>query len=70
MNAFVSFPAQLHWSADELAAAVPLRLHERFALDAVPNEAMALNTDDKPRNGWRHGDYLRDAGLPPFFRMH
>ena len=28
MDAFVSFPAQLHWTADDLAEAVPLRLHQ------------------------------------------
>ena len=34
MNADVYFPSQLHWTAQELAEAVPLRLHELFAFDA------------------------------------
>ena len=34
MNADVYFPSQLNWTAQELAEAVPLRLHELFAFDA------------------------------------
>lgn len=31
---FVFFPEQLHWTAQELTEAVPLRLHEIYAFDA------------------------------------
>jgi hypothetical protein len=34
MNADVYFPSQPNWTAQELAEAVPLRLHELFAFDA------------------------------------
>jgi hypothetical protein len=34
MNADVYFPSQLNWTAQELAEAVPLRLHELFSFDA------------------------------------
>jgi len=34
MNAFDRFPAHLHWTAQQLADAVPLRLHELPAFRA------------------------------------
>ena len=34
MNAFDRFPARLHWNAQQLADAVPLRLHELPAFRA------------------------------------
>lgn len=63
---FLAFPAQLHWSAQDLADAVPLRLFELFAFDpadAMPsaNRAPASRTDRRA--------YLptAQAGL---FRVH
>ena len=43
MNAFVVFPSHLHWNAQQLAEAVPLRLHEMFAYDAGAQAAVAGN---------------------------
>ena len=40
MNANVFFPSQPHWTSQELAEAVPLRLHELFAFDAGRNGAI------------------------------
>ena len=34
MNAFVVFPKHLHWNAQQLAEAVPQRLHEMIAYEA------------------------------------
>jgi hypothetical protein len=33
-SATVFFPSQLHWTSEQLAEAVPLRLHQLFAFDA------------------------------------
>ena len=34
MHTFPHFPAHLHWTAQQLTDAVPLRLHELYAFDA------------------------------------
>lgn len=66
MNAFAHFPSQLHWNAQQLADAVPPRLHELYAFDARRDIAprAAANTTRKPpaRTGYLH----RHATLPPF----
>jgi hypothetical protein len=36
---FVFFPEQLHWTAQQLAEAVPLRLHQIYAFDIGALEA-------------------------------
>ncbi len=68
MNAFAHFPSRLHWTAQQLADAVPLRLHELFAFDAARHDASpAANA---PRRTAPHGKrYLRAAALPPRFRI-
>ena len=33
-SATVYFPSQLHWTSEQIADAVPLRLHQLFAFDA------------------------------------
>jgi hypothetical protein len=56
-----------NWSADDLAAAVPLRLSERVSLGLVRFDPMprAANADGiRTRRG-----YLRNAALPPFVRV-
>ena len=35
MNAFDHFPTRLHWNAQQLADAVPPRLHQLFVFDAA-----------------------------------
>ena len=55
MNANVFFPSQLNWTSQELADAVPLRLHELFAFAAV-REERAANGPAPCRP--RHRDYL------------
>ncbi len=34
MDTFAHFPTRLHWTAQQLTDAVPLRLHELYAFDA------------------------------------
>ena len=60
MNAFAEFPTTLHWTADELASAVPLRLSELplFAADAQPGPACAANARR------RHAHALAASRLP------
>ena len=48
-NASVAFPSQLHWDAQDIADAVPLRLFELYVFDpaqAMPsaNRGTALRT--------------------------
>ena len=65
MNADVYFPSQLNWTAQELAEAVPLRLHELFAFDAG-RDADASNASH--RLPQREG-YLPPSPASPFFRI-
>ena len=39
MNAFAQFPAHLHWTAQQLADAVPPRLSELYAFDVARDGA-------------------------------
>jgi hypothetical protein len=68
MNTSVFFPLQLHWTAQQIADAVPLRLHEMFAFDAnYDDPAAAANT---ATSGFRsQRDYLHMSGLPARFRI-
>ncbi|RPE75825.1 hypothetical protein [Vulcaniibacterium tengchongense] len=62
-----AFPFDLHWSAQDLADAVPLRLHEIVRFDAaLPDAANAAAP--APRRGLRQG-YLRRGELPDFVRI-
>ena len=69
MNASSHFPSSLHWSSQELAAAVPLRLFELLDFDAPGDDARAANTPAAPRRGLREG-YARNAALPAHFHVH
>ncbi len=69
MNASSHFPSSLHWSAQELAAAVPLRLFELLDFDAPVDDARAANTATAPRRALRQG-YARNAALPTHFHVH
>jgi hypothetical protein len=69
MNAsfFINFPSQLHWNADELTAAVPLRLHELFAYDARRDAPFVADANVPELPG--HRDYLPTLPLPTLFRV-
>jgi len=66
MNASVFFPSQLHWSSQELAEAVPLRLHEVFAF-GVEHDLRAANSA-APRAA-RRRNYLPAAPALEVFRV-
>jgi hypothetical protein len=69
MNAsfFINFPSQLHWNADELTAAVPLRLHELFAHDAGRQAPFAIDAIAPKLPG--HRDFVPASPLPMLFRV-
>lgn len=69
MNASSHFPASLHWSSQELAAAVPLRLFELLDFDTLYDDARAANTTAGPRRALREG-YARNTALPVHFHVH
>ena len=66
-SATVYFPSQLHWTSEQLADAVPLRLHQLFAFDAgragdSANASIPLR-QLKPRR------YLTASPAPDVFRV-
>jgi hypothetical protein len=69
MNASSHFPSSLHWSSQELAAAVPLRLFELLDFDAPVAGSSAANTATTPRRALREG-YARNVALPVHFHVH
>lgn len=62
MNAFAHFPNRLHWNAQQLADAVPLRLHELFAFDARLAPVTAAANRDQ-RGARRDHGYLARPSL-------
>ena len=63
MNAFAHFPAALHWNAQQLADAVPLRLSQLLAFDRardIGSVAVANRNARKPRReaGYVHAPVL------------
>jgi hypothetical protein len=67
-NAGVFFPSQLHWTAQELTEAVPLRLHELFAFAAARDGAAdCANGRQAPRPPQRN--YLPATPAPEVFRV-
>ena len=65
MNAFDRFPARLHWNAQQLADAVPLRLSE--LLDFTVNAAPPARSP--PRHAHVAAGYLPADALAPRFRI-
>ena len=59
------FPFDLHWSAQDLADAVPLRLHELVGFDAGATQA-ANTAEAKPRAPWPRRAYATARQLPSF----
>lgn len=65
-NAFVAFPDRLHWDAQDLADAVPLRLFELYAFD--PADARPSANRAAPRIA--HGrSYVPMATQSTLFRV-
>lgn len=66
MSAHRTFPFDLHWNAQELADAVPLRLFELIDFDT--DAAHAANHAAPARPRWRQG-FLACAALPALVRV-
>jgi hypothetical protein len=66
MNATPAFPFRLHWSAQALADAIPLRVHELFAPDGLPQDAGNQARFAPPPRPWRAG-YRPATPLPHRF---
>ncbi|TWI13561.1 hypothetical protein [Aerolutibacter ruishenii] len=69
MNASSHFPYSLHWSSQELAAAVPLRLFEVLDFAVADHRASAANAATTARRTLREG-YARNAALPTHFHVY
>ena len=67
MNAFVALPNAFNWTPQQLAEAVPLRLHEALAFDALDSDTLPA------ANGLRHRlpatGYLPSRASLPQFRI-
>jgi hypothetical protein len=72
MNAFHDFPSVLHWTAQDLADAVPLHLSELQDFDAgreIGDPLASANcASHLQRNRLRH-DYLPTVGFRSLFRV-
>ena len=70
MNAFVPLPSRFHWTPQQLAGAVPLRLGVALAFAAIDHAVAANAASATARSRLRiaHG-YRADAALPPRFRI-
>lgn len=69
MNTITAFPFHLHWSPQQIADAVPLRLFEAD-LFAIGREANAsANAGSPPRSKRRVAGYLPKPALPAQFRV-
>ena len=69
MTIATAFPFPLHWTSDDLADAVPPRVHELFAFDAATGDhAPSANA---PAKAVRRpaGRYLRDRSPGALFRI-
>lgn len=58
-----------NWSADDLAAAVPLRLSDRVSLGLVQFGPMPQPANAGDEATRRRKSYLPAAALPPFLRV-
>ena len=70
MNAPAYFSFPQHWTAQDLANAVPLRLSQLLDFDAVGNGCGACaNASSSRRRALAANGYLSIAALPRFFRI-
>lgn len=64
---YFDFP--IHWTANDLAAAVPVRLSQLFAFDAALHGPAPACANAAPMRPWRV-DYGPEAATPLPFRIH
>ena len=69
MNAFPATPFDtLHWTAQDIADAVPLRLHQVDLFDAAGDRDAGTDAANEPRQRIAHG-YRGDAVPARRFRI-
>lgn len=65
-----AFPFQLHWNADQLTAAVPLRLHRLFDVDVIGEARRQPSANQPcPPCRQRRASYLPGNPMPSLFRV-
>jgi|HigsolmetaAR201D_1030396.scaffolds.fasta_scaffold01483_5 hypothetical protein len=69
MNAFAPFPGRLHWTAQQLADAVPLRLWQLYAFDARPAGRATDAANRAVRRARRTAAYAAPSPLPSRFAV-
>ncbi|MGY1408225.1 MULTISPECIES: hypothetical protein [unclassified Luteimonas] len=67
MDTFAYFPSRLHWTAQQLADAVPLRLHELYAFDAARDTASCTAANGERRRRPAAHAYAARSALPARF---
>ncbi|NUO75910.1 MAG: hypothetical protein HOQ32_07840 [Lysobacter sp.] len=61
-----AYPFDLHWTSDDLAGAMPLRLSELFDFDAARAQAQPSANVEAPAHAWRRNGYSRNATQTAF----
>ena len=64
-----AFPFDLRWDAQELADAVPLRLHQRIDFAAL-RQGNGVTAVPREAGPWRQRGYARIAALAPHFHVN
>ncbi|MGJ4729864.1 hypothetical protein [Luteimonas sp. SDU101] len=67
MDTFAHFPTRLHWTAQQLTDAVPLRLHELYAFDAARGAACPGAANGERRTRPAANAYAVRSPLPARF---
>lgn len=61
-----AYPFGLHWTSDDIAGAMPLRLSELFDFDAARAQTQPSANVEVPAHAWRRNGYLRNAAPTSF----
>lgn len=69
MYAYPALPPQFHWSAEQLADAVPRRLHQLPVFQAGGDLPEACNGPHKHKHQRPARGYLPASDLPAAFRV-
>ena len=68
MDNFACIPTRLHWTAQQLTDAVPLRLHQLYAFAADGAAPGHAANGERGRRASRHA-YAPRPAFPPRFRI-
>lgn len=67
MNVFAYFPSRPHWTSQQLADAVPPRLHELFAFDLAHTGPDRCAANGERRRRHADASYAQRSALPARF---